>query len=344
MQLESFRHSYLPLPTEEATPERSGQTHYGDNDNRSGWYLVHGWLILVVGLRLRDLFHARPRTDVPWFRGISYCEVVMRDLKYPEDSRRALDSLCDGLAYDAAMAVAGLALSKTPSPEKNTPDFSVPFRCGGLQHDQAIRRDAPVLLSRCSLISMVSRFEVHAQHLLLQRRVLEYLRGPGKRMDGPNFWRILTQVQAESKSGPLKMCDGLVVTNPSAALKDKLVWLDGLYRVRNCLAHRIGIVQMIDVKPVGLSLDQTKDTDTLKAIWLRPRILVNGKEVQLPHTNTGTPAHATVEFESYVCQWKIGAQIDVNPVDCEAIAMSLSLLARQLHMDFECEMNLLLGI
>ena len=233
---------------------------------------------------------------------LGYRERMIRDLQYPEDARKALTSLCGGLAYDAAIAVAGVALSKIPPPQ-GAPDFAVPIRCGGLEQDQAVRREAPILLSRFSLISMISRFEVHAQSLLLQRRVLEHLKGPGKKMDGPSFWRILIQVQSESRSGPLRMCDGLIVAQPSAALKEKMEWLDGLYRVRNCLAHRLGSVQMVDVKSSGAPLDKTKDTDTLKAVWLRPRILVDGKEVQLPYTSAApTAAQGTVNFESYVCE------------------------------------------
>jgi hypothetical protein len=141
------------------------------------------------------------------------------------------------------------------------------------------------------------------------------------------------------------MCGELVVAKPSAALKEKMEWLDGLYRVRNCLAHRLGRVQMIDVNPSIVRLDQTKDTDTLKAVWLRPRILVDGKEVQLPYANTGTTAaQGMVDFESFIREWKIGEQIDVNPFDCQAIAMSLSMLGQQLQADFEGEMNVLVGI
>lgn len=269
---------------------------------------------------------------------------MIRDLQYPEDARKALTSLCGGLSYDAAITVAGVALSKIPPPQ-GAPDFAVPIRCGGLEQDQAVRRDAPILLSRFSLISMISRFEVHAQGLLLQRRVLEHLKVPGKKMDAPSLWRILTQVQSESRSGPVRMCDGLVVTQPSAALKEKMQWLDGLYRVRNCLAHRLGRVSMVDVKPSGVPLDETKDTDTLKAVWLRPRILVDGREVQLPHTNRATTAaQGTVDFASYVREWKIGDQIDVSPLDCQGIAMSLSILGQQLQADFEVEMNVFLGI
>lgn len=267
---------------------------------------------------------------------------MIRDLQYPEDARKALDSLCSGLAYDASVAVAGNTLSKIPLPD-GAPDFTVPLRCGGLEQDQAVRREAPILFARFSLISMISRFEIHAQHLLLQRRVLEHLKGPGKKMDGANFWRILASVQKESRLGPVKMCDGLVVAQPSIALKAKMEWLDGLYRVRNCLAHRLGRVQMIDVKPSSVPLDQTKDSDTLKAVWLQPRFLVNGKEIELPYTTTGA-TQGTVDFKPYVREWKIGDQIDMNPSDCQAIAISLSMLGQQLQADFEGEMNALLGI
>ena len=71
---------------------------------------------------------------------------MIRDLQYPEDARKELASLCGGLAYDAAVAVAGAALSKIPLPQA-APDLTVPFRCGGLEHDQAVRREAPTLFS-----------------------------------------------------------------------------------------------------------------------------------------------------------------------------------------------------
>jgi len=100
---------------------------------------------------------------------------------------------------------------------------------------------------------------------------------------------------------------------------------------------------MIDVKPPGVPLNQTKDDDKLKAVWLRPRVLVNGQEVQLPYT-AAKNAQGKVDFESYVREWKIGDQIDVTPDDCQAIAISLSLLGQQLQGDFEREMNVVLGL
>jgi hypothetical protein len=88
-------------------------------------------------------------------------------------SRKELNSLLGGLAYDAAVAVAGVALSKVPLPPGGSDFTAVPFRCSGVQQDQAVRQEAPILFSRFSLISMVSRFEVHAYCLLLQRRVID---------------------------------------------------------------------------------------------------------------------------------------------------------------------------
>ena len=61
---------------------------------------------------------------------------MIRDLVYPEDARKELNSVLGGLAYDAAVAVAGVALSKVPPPQGG-PDLTVPIRCGGLQQDQA---------------------------------------------------------------------------------------------------------------------------------------------------------------------------------------------------------------
>ena len=267
---------------------------------------------------------------------------MIRDLQYPEDARKALNALWHGLGYDAAVAVAGVALSKVPQPQ-STPDFGVPIRCSGVEADQTVRREAPTLLSRFALISMVSRFEVHAQELLLQRRVLEHLKVPGKRMDGPNLWRILKQVQQESRAGPVKMCDGLVVAQPSPALKEQMEWLEGVYRVRNCLAHRLGRVQMVDVRPPGIPLDQTKEEHRLRAVWLRVRVSAKEQEVTLPYTPTGAMGQVDkVGFVREVRAWKIGDMIVVDPLDCQSIAISFSMLGRQLQTDFEREMTAML--
>lgn len=265
----------------------------------------------------------------------------IRDLQYPGDARRTIDSLLSGLKYDAAIAITGRALKKLPLPDVG-PDFTTGVRLGGRTDDEAVRRDAEGLLARLALISMVSRVEVHAQNLLLQRRVLEELGATGRRMAPGRMWSILKCVHEEAKRGPVKLCSELVVTKPSPALLARMRWLEGVYRVRNCLAHRLGQVQIIDVKPTGKSLEETTDQDTLKVVWLKPVAILNGKEITaFPHKGGG---NLRVSFRELEREWGIGQQIDVTSEDCQAIAMSLSMLATQLSGCFEAEMNELLGV
>jgi hypothetical protein len=265
----------------------------------------------------------------------------IRDLEYPEDAQRVIASLHAGLRYDAAVAVLGLAAAKAEL-GGDGPDFTVGVRYGGRAEDEAVRRDAPGLLSRFSLVSMVSRIDRHAQHLLLQRRVLEHLGGPDTRMEPGAMWGILRRVASESRQGIVKLCSALVVEEPSSGLSERMEWLEGLVRVRNCLAHRLGQVQIEDAKPPESPLEETKDSDTLKVSWLRLKASLNGVELKsFPHQGGG---QLDVRFEEDQREWRVGDQIEVAPSDCQAIAMSLSLLGNQLLADFEREMNRALGL
>lgn len=264
-------------------------------------------------------------------------------LKYPEDAGKVIDSLHAGLRYDAAIAVLGRSCSKAPL-EPDTPDFSAGIRYGRLEDDKAVRREAEGLLPRFSFISLVSRFETHVRALLLQRRVLEELRGPGVKMMPQRLWGILRRVNEEVRSGPVIVCSRLLVEHPSSDLRGKMKWLEGIYRVRNCLAHRLGKVEIIDVKPPGAPLDTVKDTDTLRAVWLRLRATSDGQEmVNFPHQITG-PGNVDVKFEEYEREWKIRDQIDITAQECQFVAISLSLLGNQVFVDFVQEMNAVLGI
>jgi hypothetical protein len=266
---------------------------------------------------------------------------MIRDLMYPEDARKVIEGLLSGLQYDAAIAVLGKSCSMVPV-QADVPDLSNGIRLGGLEEDKAVRRDSEGLLSRFSFISMVSRFETHARLLLLQRRVLEELRSPGRKMTPDRMWNILRRVNDETRSGPVIICSKLLVEHPSADLQTKMKWLEGIYKIRNCLAHRLGTVEMIDVKPAGVSLDSVKDGDTLKAVWLRLKIIVDGQEiVDFPHKPAG-PGKGEFKFEEYEREWKIGDRIDITALECQAVAMSLSFLGNQVLADFEREMNAIL--
>jgi hypothetical protein len=268
---------------------------------------------------------------------------MIRDLIYPDDARKVIDSLHGGLRYDAAVGVLGNTCSEAPL-KGDGPDFRTGIRYGGVEEDKAARRDAKGLLPRLALISMVSRFERHAQLLLLQRRVLEELGKSGKKMVSERMWNILRKVNKEVREGPVKVCSELVVEHPSPALMGRMKWLSGICKIRNCLAHRLGNVEMVDVKRPGTSIDDIQEGDKLRAVWLRIKASIDGKEIlSFPHQVSG-PSEVAVSFEEYEREWGIGEQIEITALECQAIAMSLSLLGNQLLADFEREMNNLLGI
>jgi hypothetical protein len=267
---------------------------------------------------------------------------MIRDLKYPEDARKVIDALHVGLRYDASIAVLGQGCSQLPV--SGTPDFtSASVRASGIEEDKAVRREAVGLLSRFSFISMVSRYENHARLLLLQRRFLEEVRDPARRI-GPNeMWNVIRCVNLEMRQGPVIVTSQYLVEHPSAALGARMKWLEGTYKVRNCLAHRLGIVEMIDVKPPREPIQNVKDTDTLKAVWLKVKMLVDGREVSLPYQHGAGQGQGEIKFEEYEREWKIGEVIHITPQDCQNVAMSLSLLGTQVLAEFEQEMNSMLA-
>jgi hypothetical protein len=190
---------------------------------------------------------------------------------------------------------------------------------------------------------MVSRIDSAAQNLLLQRRVLEEIAATGKRFPPGGMWSILRKVHKEYRSGPVKLCSELVVQKPSAELSRRMNWLCGLVDVRNCLTHRLGVVQLIDVKPAGAAIEDTKDTDRLRAIWLRPKVLLGDREITLPYLHEGPDgAQLSIGFDEYQREWAIGDKIEITPDDCQAISFSLSFLGNHLLADFEREVTDLL--
>ncbi len=101
---------------------------------------------------------------------------------------------------------------------------------------------------------------------------------------------------------------------------------------------------MEDVRQSGASLTTVKDSDTLKAKWLRPRLFIDGKEILvLPHAGPND-GRIEVRNDEYEREWKIGETIHISPVECQAIAVSLSQLGTTLLAEYEREMNAFLGI
>jgi hypothetical protein len=268
---------------------------------------------------------------------------MIRDLQYPEDARRLTDSLIHELEYDAAFAVLGNSLKDVPQPN-GQPDFSTGIRFGGKEADRSVRRDAPGLCSRFALISMVSRFERFTELLLLQRRVLEELKTEGVKMTRQKMWAILKGIHKDIRRlSSAQVTLQLLVANPSKELKSRTDWLVGINRVRNCLAHRLGIVQMEDVKTPGLSIEDVKDTDTLKVNCIRLKASVDDEEIKsFPHKANGDGKSRTrvdVQFEEYEREWKIGEVIHMTPLECQGIGMSLALLGNQVLAELEIDIN-----
>ena len=140
---------------------------------------------------------------------------MIRDLIYPEDARKVIESLQAGLRYDATIAVLGQSCSQLPVPQ-NTPDFSTPIRVGGIEEDKAVRRMSSL---RFSFISLVSRYEGHARLLLLQRRVLEELGSSGRKMSPERMWNIVRRVNKEMRDGPVLVTSQHLVEHPSPTLR-----------------------------------------------------------------------------------------------------------------------------
>lgn len=265
----------------------------------------------------------------------------MRDLEFPDDARKTVDSLQNGLRFDASFSLLGIHAKDAPLPDK-TPDFSVFIRASGRDDDEAVRREAVGLIARAALVSMVGRLDQSLSNLLLQRRVLERLGSSGSKMDPASMWQILKQVSKESRNGPRKMCDTYVVKNPSKELQARLDWLDGIVKVRNCLAHRNGLVAIDDVKPSGVPLDDTTDSDRLTAVWLRAKATCEGQEIDASNSYVASGKRLSIEFETQSKEWAIGEWIHITPEDCQAISMTLATLGNHLLHDFEREIRILL--
>jgi len=110
--------------------------------------------------------------------------------------------------------------------------------------------------------------------LLLQRRFLEEVRDPARRIGPEQMWNVIRCVNSEMCQGPVIVTSQYLVEHPSAALRARMRWLEGTYKVRNSLAHRLGMVEMIDVKPPRVPIESVKDKDTLKAVWLKPKMFI----------------------------------------------------------------------
>ncbi len=271
---------------------------------------------------------------------------MIRDLIYPDDAQKVYDAFVKGLEYDAAFAILSNTI-KTLPPLGEQPDFSTGIRFGGREADIAVRQDASGLFSRFALLSMITRIEEFNRLLLLQRYVLEELKTTGKKMTPSKMWDIRKKVTKDIRHNAVdQIVTKLLVMQPSTELIKQVSWLTGLNKVRNCLVHSRGIVQIEDIKERDVPIENVKDTDVLKTKWIRTKASVGGKEIEsFPYQNqTSNEVQLNISFEEYERFWKIGETIHITPFECQGIAQSLALLGLRVLSEFKIEMNQILGI
>ncbi len=255
------------------------------------------------------------------------------DLKYPQDARHVRDALVHSLEYDAAFAMLANRLSRLPE-NLELPNPTTVFRFGQGAED-TVRRELEGLCSRLATLSMISRFDKANNALLLQRRFVEYLISRRlKRIGGREYMEVRNKVNQElRRNSPVQIITGFVVSKPSRELRDRSLWLADIYRVRNCLAHREGIVQMED----------TKGEDVLRVRWLSTKATIDGERLlQVPYKVEGH-GNLSLFFDESFRIWKIAQAIHLNAADCQDMALSLSLLEGLVLHEFELEMDRLIS-
>jgi len=212
------------------------------------------------------------------------------------------------------------------------------LRLGGANEDKIVKRDAPILLSRFSLISIVTLFETHTHSLLMQRKCLEeFFKSEHNTICPDKFWEIQCNViKIMRGSNSLdEVITKHLIHKPTEEITKSMEWLKGIIRVRNCLSHRLGTVGLEDIRPKGIPRVEVKSSESLKVKWIKLSALDNGKEIKTgSHKLEGK---LSVEKEEYIREWKIGHVIEITPDECQHIAMTLSELALQIFAEYKKE-------
>jgi len=259
-------------------------------------------------------------------------------LQFPEDAEKTIDSLLSGIKYYASIAVLGDSVENIPDKNFPRPNFTVGIRLGGTKEDKLVKRDAPILLARFSLISIITLFETHTHSLLIQRKLLEeYFNSDHTDIKPDKFWQIQTKVikLMRSKKSLDEIITEELIYKPSKNIRDNMEWLKGIIRVRNCLSHRLGIVGLEDIRPKGVSRVEVISDQSLKVKWIRLQAMINGEEIKtFPHEGGGK---VSFDKEEYTREWKIGEEIKITPAECQHLAMTLSELALQIFSEYKKE-------
>lgn len=231
----------------------------------------------------------------------------------------------------AAFSTLSNQFSRLPE-DSPLPEPEVVVRFGRVEEvANRVRKGYSGLGAAFAVVSMISGFQAYLTRLLLIRRSAEKA-GQRRGLRGEEFNRLRTRVEGESRTSP-KGVIGKLVKSPSENLRVGGEWLDGIYRVRICLAHRDGLVDPGDVNEDGV----------LAVKWRKPEIHVAEKLVhRLPHQGQAGD-QVTVRFADQERTWRAGERIEVTPQDCQHMAFSLAFLAGWLKEELHTEIQQLLG-
>jgi hypothetical protein len=245
-------------------------------------------------------------------------------LDFPADPRNALNALVRALEYDASFAI----IAEQAQPHLDDIDLkkAAPMRFGSDDHIPAIKKEFGELGARFALTSMITRFEGFVWRLLHLRYIVEAIsHHPGEFVRGPEYQNIRKKIQRETRKGISSTLTSEVVRQPSQDMIIALPWLEGLQRIRNCLMHRGGLVQLEDM-----------EADSLTVPWVETRVFLNGQRIQLPHTGGG---RLEVKSEMSTRSWKVGEMIKFSSADLQDVALTLSRLAQGIEREFETELT-----
>lgn len=260
----------------------------------------------------------------------------MRDLEFPHDIDRENDQILERIAYWAAMSVLGEHCHKIPIPKEKNED-PVFYRLASEGLEEVVRREAASFMARYSLVAMITEMERMCGRLLLQRRYLESLDSPTARIAGRELLVIKRRATA-SVRGLVDCCKKLV-TMRSVELEARLVWLDGINRVRNCIAHNEGLVSLEDIKRPGTSIEDVKEEDKLEVLWLTPQYSNSHGIIESLAGYVHPGGDFNVTLLETKRSWSIGERIDVTAQDCQYIAQTLQTVANHICYGLKTELN-----
>ena len=229
----------------------------------------------------------------------------------------AYTTLVRGLEDAAVFAALGYQVASLD--RMDLPERSVPLRFAASQETEpALSRAWGSFAQRCSgfaVIAMMAAFEGYVEYLEFVRRLsVEFVENGSLNLEAIN--RIRSEVSEHSQARVREVVSNLTPGDwDSSRAGVSRAWFHGLYDLRNCLAHRSGVVTRQDVRP-------PKNELTIR--WLRSTVSTSGDAVaELPRT---FKAAEQLEFRwtDEPRSWRLGQRVELTASDSQDIAYTLA--------------------